>query len=178
MSPDQESRAKNFGIIAAIGGMSFILAILLGGILTDPEYSSYFNPSLPFWITASLAYINFILMVLLFHETHQPSASTSLNPFRGIKNLAIAVRLPYLRMLYLINFFFMLSWVTSMQFFPTTLIRTFHYGTKQITIGLMAVGMMWSLSNLLVNRYLSKRFYPAKTLLIGLLIQSACLLFF
>ncbi len=176
MSPDQHSRAKNFGTLAAIGGISFILAILLGGILADPKYNIYFNPSLPFWITAILSYLNFILMILVFQETHPPRLSTGLNPFRGIQNLTIAIRNSSLRMLYLINFCFMLSWVTCMQFFPITLIKTFHYGTGEITLSLMAIGMTWSISNLWVNRYLSNRFYPAKTLLISLAVLSACLL--
>ncbi len=177
MSPDQRGRSKNFGLIAAIGGVSFIIAILLGGILSNPQYSSYFNPSLPFWITASLSYVNFVLMILLFRETHPPRISSGINPFRGIQNLSLALRSPYLRILYLINFFFMLSWVTSMQFFPTTLIKLFQFSPNQITLSLMGVGLTWALANLSINPYLSKRFYSAKILLVCLLIQTACLFF-
>jgi DHA1 family tetracycline resistance protein-like MFS transporter len=177
MSPDQHARTKNFGLIAAIGGMSFIIAILLGGILSNPQFSSHFNPSLPFWITASLSYINFALMIILFKETHPTRVSLGLNPFRGIQNLSLALRSPYLRILYLINFFFMLSWVTSMQFFPTTLIKFFQFSSNQITLSLMGVGLTWTIANLLINRHLSKRVYPAKTLLVCLFFQTACLLF-
>lgn len=175
MSPDQHARTKNFGLIAAIGGMSFILAILLGGILSNPQYSSHFNPSLPFWITASLSYINFALMIILFQETHPTRISSGLNPFRGIQNLSVALRSPYLRILYLINFFFMMAWVTSMQFFPTSLIKIFQFSSNQITVSLMGVGLTWTIANLWINRYLSKRFYPAKTLLFCLLFLTICL---
>ncbi|MBS0652915.1 MAG: MFS transporter [Verrucomicrobia bacterium] len=175
MSPDQHARTKNFGLIAAIGGMSFILAILFGGILSNPQYSSHFNPSLPFWITATLSYINFALMIILFRETHPTRISSGLNPFRGIQNLSVALRSPYLRILYLINFFFMLAWVTSMQFFPTSLIKIFQFSSNQITVSLMGVGLTWTIANLWINRYLSKRVYPAKTLLVCLLLLTICL---
>ena len=177
MSPDQHARTKNFGLIAAIGGLSFILAILLGGILSNPHFGTHFNPSFPFWITASLSYINFFLMIILFHETHPARAPTGFNPFRGMQNLAEAVRNPSLRILYIINFFFMLSWVTSMQFFPASLIKIFGIPNEEITWSLVMIGTIWSLSNLCLNRYLSKRFYSAKTLLICLLIQGSFLLF-
>ena len=34
MSPDEQTRARNFGHIAAVGGLSFIAAIALGGTLS------------------------------------------------------------------------------------------------------------------------------------------------
>jgi DHA1 family tetracycline resistance protein-like MFS transporter len=177
MSPDQHARAKNFGLIAAIGGLSFILAILLGGILSNPHFGTHFNPSFPFWLTAALSYANFFFMILLFQETHPPSITSGFNPFRGIQNLSQALRNSDLRTLYFINFFFMLSWVTSMQFFPATLLKIFQIPGEDTTWSLVAIGTIWSLSNLCLNRFLSKRFYAAKTLLICLLIQGAFLLF-
>ncbi len=177
LSPDQHSRAKNFGLIGSIGGLSFILAILFGGILSDRQISAHFNPSLPFWITAALSYANFFFMIFLFKETHPKRATIDLNPVKSLENISLACRHPYLRMLYLINFFFMLGWVTTMQFFPTILIKRFAVSTHHITFALMAVGLTWSLSNLWINRYLSRRVYPAKTFLISLLILSGCSFF-
>jgi MFS transporter, DHA1 family, tetracycline resistance protein len=177
MSHDDTSRTKNFGQIGAIGGLSFIIAIAFGGILSDPNLSRYFNPSFPFWMTAFLSYINLICMILLFHETHQPSRHPGLNPFKGIHNLIIGLQSKELRAIYAVNFLFMLAWVASMQFLPALLLLDFKFQIGNITLCLMAVGAIWSLTNLFINRQLAKWFFPGRTLLCCLLLISFLLLF-
>lgn len=177
MSPDDESRTKNFGQIGAIGGLSFIVAIALGGIFSDPSISRHFNPSFPFWITALLAYTNLICMILLFHETHDPTRHPGVNPFRGIKNLVTGLKNKELRIIYAVNFLFMLAWVASMQFLPTFLLFDFQFQILGVTLCLMAIGAIWSLTNIFINRTLAKWFFPGRTLLCCLLLISVLLLF-
>ncbi|HEY2810194.1 MAG TPA: MFS transporter [Rhabdochlamydiaceae bacterium] len=175
MSPDEPSRTRNFGHIAAIGGLSFIVAIAMGGILSDPSFGKYFNPSFPFWVTAGLAYINFLCMVLLFRETLRTTAS-DLQFFKGMHNIWTALRSKELRALYMGNFFFMLSWVASMQFLPTFLIKHFHFTTFSLTLALVAIGIVWSIANVAINRRLAKRVIPARTLQVCLFFLCMCLL--
>ncbi len=169
MSPDEHSRTKNFGHIAAIGGLSFILAIALGGFLSDRTFSQYFNPSIPFWITALMAFLNFYCMIKLFHETHPSKNNLTVHPFKGFHNIKLALVNNELKLLYIGNFFFMLSWVASMQFLPTFLIKNFSFSTANITGAFILVGVLWSLTNFFVNRQLVKFFHPSSTL-------NACLL--
>jgi DHA1 family tetracycline resistance protein-like MFS transporter len=177
MSPDEKSRTKCFGQIGGIGGLSFIIAIALGGIFSDPSISPHFNPSIPFWITALLAYINLICMILLFQETHAPKRAPGINPFKGIHNLILGFKNKDLRVIYLVNFLFMLTWTASMQFLPTFLLRNFQFQIFGITLCLMAIGAIWSLTNIFINRMLAKRFFPGRTLLYCLLSISLMLLF-
>lgn len=181
MSPDEKTRSKNFGQIGAVGGLSFIIAIAAGGIFSDSKFSTLFNPSLPFWITATLAYVNLLVLYFLFQETHPVKGRPSLNPFRGIHHIADAIRNRQVRRLYCINFLFMLAWVASMQFFPTYLIRHFYFTTTSITFCLIGVGFAWSLTNLWINRSLASHLFPGKTLMYSLLalgiLLSAVVLF-
>jgi MFS transporter, DHA1 family, tetracycline resistance protein len=177
MSHDDTSRTRNFGQIGAIGGLSFIIAIAFGGILSDPNLSHHFNPSFPFWITALLSYVNLICMILLFHETHLPSRHPGLNPFRGIHNLIIGLQSKELRIIYVVNFLFMLTWVASMQFLPAFLLLNFKFQIGSVTLCLMAVGAIWSLTNWIINRQLAKWFFPGRTLLCCLFLMSCLLLF-
>jgi MFS transporter, DHA1 family, tetracycline resistance protein len=180
MSHDDTSRTKNFGQIGAVGGLSFIIAIAFGGILSDPGISRHFNPSFPFWITALLSYINLACMILLFHETHPPRPHPGVNPFKGFHNLIEGIKNKELRMIYIVNFLFMLAWVGSMQFLPSLLRKHFDLQIGDITICLIVVGALWSLSNLFINRELAKKYFPGKTLLGSLFILSLlllCLLF-
>lgn len=176
MSPDDASRTKNFGQIGAVGGLSFIIAIAFGGILSDPSISRHFNPSFPFWITALLSYINLACMILLFHETHPAQRHPGLNPLKGVHNLIEGIKNKELRTIYIVNFLFMLAWVGSMQFFPSLLLKHFDFQIGDITICLIVVGALWSLTNLFINRELAKKYFPGKTLLVSLFIISLLLL--
>ncbi|MBS0604717.1 MAG: MFS transporter [Verrucomicrobia bacterium] len=177
LSPDDTSRTRNFSLISAIGGMSFIIAIMFGGIFSDPNISSHFNPSFPFWITAILSYINLVCMIVLFHETHKTPRHPGLNPLKGIHNLIQGVQSRELRVIYTVNFLFMLAWVASMQFLPAYLLEHFKFKLGDITLCLMGVGAIWSLSNLIINRRLAKNLYPGQLLLGSLLLLSLSLLF-
>lgn len=172
MSPDDASRSKNFGHIGAVGGLSFILAIAFGGILSNPSLSRYFNPSFPFWITAALSYINLAFMIVLFRETHLPSRDNITNPLKGLHNIVLGIKNKDLRVIYAVNFLFILVWVASMQFFPSLLLLDFKFQVGGMTLSLIGIGIVWALTNLWVNRALSKWFYSGKTLMYSLLAFS------
>jgi len=176
MSPDDKARTKNFGQIGAVGGLSFISAIAFGGILSNPEISSHFNPSFPFWLTAFLSYVNLALMVWLFHETHIAKAAPSFHAFKGLQLIRSGLSSHELKPIYAVNFLFMLSWVASMQFFPSLLLHHLHFEIGAITLCLMGVGLFWSLSNLILNRIFATYFFPGKTFLICLFILALLLL--
>jgi MFS transporter, DHA1 family, tetracycline resistance protein len=177
MSPDDKSRAKNFGQIGAIGGLSFIVAIAFGGIFADPNIRGHFNPSVPFWITAFLSFVNLTCMILLFHETHPASRNPGVNPFKGVRNLGLGLKSKELRIIYCVNFLFLFAWIASMEFLPTLLMLDFKFQIIQVTLCLMVTGLIWSLTNICINRLLAKRFYPGRTLLCSLLLISLLLLF-
>ena len=177
MSSDDVSRTKNFGLIGAIGGLSFVVAIALGGVFSDPDINRHFNPSFPFWVTALLAYINLICMILFFHETHAPVRHPGINPFKSISNIIIGLRSKELRIIYTVNFLFMLSWVASMQFLPSFLLLDFKFEIMETTLCLMMVGAIWFLTNMFINRILAKWFFPGRTLLCCLVLISVSLLF-
>ncbi len=175
MSPDDATRAKNFGQIGAIGGLSFIIAIAFGGLFSDPHISGYFNPSFPLWITAFLSYINLVCMIMLFHETHPSSKRGGANPFKGIHNIVVGLQIRELRVIYVVNFLFMWAWVASMQFLPTFLLLDYKLDIGKITFCLMAVGALWALANLFINRFLAQLYFPGRTLLIALFAVSLLL---
>lgn len=174
-SPDEESRTKNFGLLAAIGGLSFIIAIATGGILSDSQFSFHFNPSFPFWVTAILTFINLAFVIIFYKDTRPAQKDRGFNPFHGVLNLKSAVNLKNLRVIFLINFLFMFAWVGSMQFFPTFMIKHFHYQITLITIFLMLVGLIWSTTNLIINKALISRFHPGQTLMYSLLFLGVLL---
>lgn len=177
MSPDDPGRTKNFGLISTIGGLSFIIAIALGGVLSNPNISRHFNPSFPFWITALLTYINLACMMLFFHETHPSSRHPGVNPFKGIHNIIFGLKDKELRVIYAVNFLFMFTWVALMQFLPSFLLLDLKFQILELTLTLMAIGAIWSFANIFINRILANRYFPGRTLLGCLILMSLFLLF-
>lgn len=177
MSPDDTSRTQNFSLINALGGMSFIIAIALGGLLSDPNVSRHFNASFPFWLISLLSFINLGCLHLFFHEPHKGPKHPGLNPFKGIHHLLQGIRTKELRTIYAVNFLFMLAWVASMQFLPSLLLETFKFQNSQITLALIGVSLTWSLSNFFINRRLAQTYFPGIILLASLPILSFFLFF-
>ncbi len=165
LSPDEPTRARYFGHLATLGGLSFVVAIGFGGLL-----SSLLSPSMPFWITAALAYLNFLSVHYLFHETHPTKPPTDMRMLKGMHNIILGIRNPDLRPLYIVTFFFMVTWVATMQFLPASLLTRYTFTPLQVTYALIFVGVFWSLANLILNRILSRKAHPPSTLYVCLLI--------
>ena len=68
-----KERAKDFGTVASVAGISFVVAIALGGILSNDSLSKVFNSSLPFWIITALSLVNIGIIWKAFEETHDSS---------------------------------------------------------------------------------------------------------
>ena len=161
ISHSQEKRVKNFGWVAAIGGLSFILAIALGGSFSLPEI--HLNPGSAFFITAFLSLINLGLMIGMFQESHVVKSAQKITLLKGIQNLSVILQSKEIRIIYLAYFLFMISWVTSMQFLSSYMFEHFLVSFQRIPFLFMGIGLIWALSNLIINPLVSKIFPPQKS---------------
>jgi DHA1 family tetracycline resistance protein-like MFS transporter len=159
ISPDEASRTRHFGLIATMGGISFIVAVLSGSTLSNPDISSLFSPALPFLLTSFLSAINLFFIWRLFHETHPQSPTHKLRLLQGWHHVVAGLRHQHHRSAYLVYFLFSLTWTTSMQFFPTSLFESFAFTPTTVSFALMAVGAFWSLSSWTLNRTLARRYH-------------------
>ena len=168
MSPFAKSRSKNFGLLATVGGISFIIAIFVGGELSDHAVFPFFNSSFPFWITAGFSVINLVIIAKLFDEVREPTKKrTSIQ--RGIKNLISVLESKKIPLLYGIFFFFMLGWISSLQFLSAYLIETYDARKEMIVLTFLGVGIFWSIGNGYLNRILIKKYNLKKILFYSLL---------
>ncbi|MBM3207572.1 MAG: MFS transporter [Chlamydiae bacterium] len=175
MSSSEEERTKNFSKIAAVGGLASISSISIGGIFSDPSFNKYFGPAIPFIIIAGLFFINLILILLFFVDPIKKYNQLQINPLIGIRNIISTLKLKNLRYAYLIFFFYMMSWVTATQFFPTLLLTKFHINPKNLPIFFIFLGVIWGLSNFLFSKFLCG-IHPSTTLKFTLSILACNLL--
>ena len=175
MTLDGKERSKNFGIVSSVIGISFVIAIVLGGVLSNEALNTFFNSSLPFWALTLFTAINLLIIRFFFHETH--TALHEKHYFRAqLKELLSLFKTAKLGYLYSLFFFFMLGWVVSLQFLSTFLIAHFT-GTKlSITLTFIGMGVAWCVGNMLVNHLLTN-FLKVGTILFYTLIFSCVSLF-
>lgn len=169
-SKSSTDRTRHFGTIATLGGLSFILAIALSRYLSNVE------PSTPFWITAGINALNFLYMVTLFHETHQRKPPAKIHPLKGMYRLFSLILDKHLLLIYGANFLFLFAWLASINGYSKLLKRHYMLSPEQITHSFILCGVLWAISNFVINPWLAQRFFPGKTLRVCLLFLS--LLFF
>lgn len=177
LSPSAKTRAKNFGLLTALGGLSWLFAMVVGGELSNPARSTYFNPTLPFLIAAAVAFLNLIVLALFFKEPMSHRDHTQFTLVQGFHNISHAFRTVSHRSLYLILLLFSVGWLIIMQWFAGYSIQRFHVNREQLVVSLLIVGLCWSLSSSLLNEYLVDRFSLPKIPFTGLFALCILLLF-
>ncbi|MEM7175008.1 MAG: MFS transporter [Chlamydiota bacterium] len=170
-----KQRAKNFGLVATFSGAGFVIAIILGGLLSDSHLDSLFSSALPFYLTGALVFINIAILLLYFTETKAALQSPINGMAKHCKQITCILKTKKLGALYITFFFFMLGWTLTLQFLPTLLIE--HFSAKKIIIALtfIGLGVTWCFSNTLVNRFFLARFQSTSLILSGLILSTLCL---
>ena len=168
MSKNESERSKNFSLLATIGGIGFICSVSLGGFFSNPMLSELFGPSLPFWIVACLFAINLLLIITFFDESHHCPKNAHFKLFKGIHNILHAWEIPSLKKAYLTFFFYVMTWVTTIQFLPTNLLKYFDFSGENITYVFIGIGFFWGFANFIFSRFFSKKYSPSQTLCLTL----------
>ncbi len=177
VSPDAASRTRNFGRLGFLGGLSFVLGILAGSSFSRPLFGAISHPSLPFWIITFLSILNFFLILIFYKGKPLPPKKEKFTLWLGMKHIVSAFSIKKLRRIYLIYFFFMLCWVTSMQFLSVFLLQIFHGSSQLIQWTFISIGFVWSFTNIFIAKRLSRTTNASQVLLSSLLGLSILLIF-
>ncbi|MEX0961954.1 MAG: MFS transporter [Simkaniaceae bacterium] len=170
-------RSKYFGLLALTGALSFILAILTGGAFSDRLINPRFNSALPFWITTALALLNLYIIFRFYKETHNENDrhKTSIKHF--FNQYLVFFRLKKIYLPTLSYFFFILGWISSIQFLSLLVINDYGGNKKTVTALFLGIGIVWIIGNGLINLFLQKILKPY-TLAILTLFFTTLLYFF
>ena len=162
LSPDEKSRSKNFGIIATLGGLSWIFSILIGGYL-----SQVFNPAIPFWITTFFSLLSFVAIILFFHETHERTEKLSFDLLKGIRNIASCFQIKGIRNLNLFYLFMMMGWGINLLWLNPYTLSRYAISPRTLFLLLASTGLVWSFGSSVLNKILIKRYKPHEIARIG-----------
>jgi DHA1 family tetracycline resistance protein-like MFS transporter len=172
---DENSRAKNFGLLGAAFGTSLFIGPAVGGFLSDPTINARFNFATPFWLASFLTAVNFLQVAWQFCETLPPEKRrhVDFHLLVGPINIIKAFETPAYRRMFLVVFALSFGFNFFTQFFQVYLIDQFAATPKQLGMVLSYLGIWSILTQAVLVRPISKRCAPVKILPISLLLLAA-----
>lgn len=176
ISPNAKVRAKNFGSLTAIGGLSWVLAMIAGGGLSLETLNPSFSPSLPFWIVSGVGLFNLVILYSLFPETHPIKHLSKLRLSPIMHHIAQAYRTQHLRPLFSVQVFLIFGWLFIFQWFAGYSVAHYHQPRDVTATSLSFIGLFWILGAAALNRFLLRYFPLKKIPLYSLFILTLLLL--
>lgn len=176
LSHDEPTRAKNFSFIVIVTGISWMIAMLMGGYLSDPSLSSHFNPALPFFVTAVFSALSLAAIGFMFKETHETKEKFHINILQGFKNITSTLHHKELRVLYLVYFLWIFGWGLTFQWFSPYSLQVFKATILDVTWGQFLFGTTWMIGGYFINNLLVKRFHARPIVIVGTGITTLFLL--
>lgn len=171
---DENTRAKNFGMIGAAFGIGFIIGPLLGGLLGE------IGPRIPFLVAAGLALINalygyFILPESLDKEHRRTFDIKRANPIGSLKNLnkypAVFGLIISLLFIYIASHSVQSNWSFAN-------ISKFGWTPKMIGISLGIIGLLVGLVQGLLIRFINPKLGNEKSVYYGISLYALGLVLF
>lgn len=168
-SHTHEERGVNFGKIASLGGLGFVLGIMTGSAFSNPDLSPNFRPEIPFFIACFFSLINLIFLLWLFVEVNHHQSSNRFSMGHMLKMIGKAIRKKQTLTIYFVYFLFCLCWIPSLQFLSAYLIDVYRVSINTITLTFCSIALTWAVANFLLNRLLLTHLKPVKIFSFGLL---------
>lgn len=166
---DEKNRAKNFGVLGMAFGFGFIIGPFLGGVLSNPEISRFFDYSTPFWVAGVLSVINILFVISRLPETIKEKIHAKVSIFTGFKNIKKAFGMQNLRTIFLVVFLMSLGFSFFTQFFQVFLVERFHLDASGIGYVFAFIGVSVAIVQGTVVRIVAKHFKPNQVLRVSLL---------
>jgi DHA1 family tetracycline resistance protein-like MFS transporter len=169
-----ETRAQNFGMIGAAFGLGFIVGPMIGGLLGE------MGPRIPFLVAAGLALLNaaygyFVLPESLDASNRRAFDWKRANPISSLKNLsrfpAVAGLIVSFFLIYVASHAVQSNW----SYFN---IEKFKWTPKMIGISLAVVGVLVSLVQGVLVRFVNPKIGNERSVYVGLGLYTIGLVLF
>lgn len=171
---NKENRAQNFGMIGAAFGLGFIIGPVIGGLLGS------FGPRIPFMVAAALTFVNFCYGYFVLPESLKPENRRKFtwsraNPVGSLKQLSKYPALGGLLVSFVLIYVASHAVQSNWSFFA---IEKFGWGEKMIGISLGVVGILVTIVQGGLIRFINPKLGNEKSVYVGLLLYAIGLLLF
>ncbi len=161
---DEDSKAKNFGLVGAAFGIGFIIGPSIGGLL-----AGWGSLATPFWFTAILLVFNLILIYFFYPETNKNKIDREITPLQAIKNIQKIRGMKNLSNTFLVVMLVSFGFSFFTQFFAIYLYREFAFSVRDVGWLFGWVGFWLALTQGVIIRYITVKFSSEQILSISIL---------
>ena len=168
----EKNRARNIGYVLLAVSIGFVLGPIMGGVLSNNQWVSWFSFSTPLYFAGILSLLNCIVLYFLFHETFTRTKKIKIRLHYAIQIFIEAFKSKSIRMLSLVLLIETAGWSEYFTFVSQFLLRRFHYTASEVSffIAVLAVGFSIGFG-FLVNP-VAKRFNLKNAVITNLLIAA------
>lgn len=177
ISENRKEKTKNFGWLVSFSSAAFFFGPLIGGVLANDKFVSWFGYDTPFWAAALLVFLGFLNVYFFFKETATANKALVIDVKKIFLSFIEGVRLPNLSPLFSAHLLIFSAMFFFLNFFSTFLVSRFDFTVLQLGYANAYLSLFLIFSPLIFKQF-SRVFPPHKTLIIGALVLSISLILF
>jgi len=134
------NKAKNIGFILLASSLGFVLGPILGGILSNNQWVSWFSFEVPMYFAALISFINAIFLWCYFHETFEVTGSVKIRLHRAMSMFISAFQHEGIRFLSCVFFVFIFGWSAYFSFILIYMNQIYHLTNLTSSLFLAVMG--------------------------------------
>ncbi len=173
---DESHKARNISLVLAAISLGFVLGPVLGGVLSNHEWVSWFSFSTPFYFATGLSVLNMLLLAFLFEESFVTGTIKKIRWHRAITIFTSALRDTRLNRELVVLLAYTLGWAIFYLFLPTYVEHRFHYDVFKLSMFMMDLAAGFTVSTLIFVDFFSKRYSSTTCVAGGLVLIIVSLL--
>lgn len=170
---EPQDRAKNFGLIGAAFGLGFIIGPVLSGFVAHGTD----NASSPFFLAGLLGIVNLLFITYFLPETRKTEDRVwkKFSMLTGVRNIKVALTEVDTKPVYGASFLYQSGFTFFTSFVGVLLVRTYGFSETSIGVFFGAVGVCIVFTQLVILRYLTKRYSERQILRVSLIVLAVVL---
>ncbi|HLB56515.1 MAG TPA: MFS transporter [Coxiellaceae bacterium] len=167
-----ENRARNIGYILLAVSIGFILGPIMGGILSNHDFVSWFNFATPLYFAGILSLLNCIVLYFSFSETFTRIKKIKIRVSYAIQIFVEAFQKKSIRILSFVLLVETAGWSEYYTFVSQFLLRRFNYSATDVSLFIAVLSVGFSIGFGLLIKPAAKYFNLKNCVVVNLFISA------
>jgi len=153
-----EHKARNIGLILLSVSLGFVFGPIIGGVLSNTHFVSWFSFSTPMYFAAIISLLNALFLWRLFHETYEATGKIRIRLHHAIYIFISAFKNERIRYLSFVFLAMIFGWSGYFTFISMFMLHKYSFTPMQVSLFLTVMGCGFAVGCGFLVDYLTKRF--------------------